>query len=412
LQFFLADWTWPRVDNVAHMLGLIRAELGLPEAMIARSDGGGLLFLASPDPELSEQRVADALRRAIHSSAGSRQQLSVLRDIDACNTFLVHATGLAEPNASIEEGYLASLNARAVGDSIARLFSAGLSLRRAAAPYLALKGRDRSREAFVLELVRKIFGDLSEIRIYLLGCHPDAVAIAARISRHARVNILVTSTNSEGCIEVARTLPGKYSPPELAPDKVAAADLVICSETKCCQPLKTLHFAIACSRRNDLPLVILDLSEERCIDIAIARLDGVILYDRLTLQSELSARCNSWAQELARIAGSTYDAARDFVAQIQINSADKLSEALHSFGDRIARRELVKLQPTLDRFRTRERKAVVDAVTRAARGAASAMADAAGKTSSRADLADALKQAIEDLSEAHHPGGPSPSKQN
>jgi len=396
VRFFLAEWKGSFTDNLPRSLGRLRRELGLPEAMLARGDGGGLLIVASADSPLTQERIVQALRRAIPLPDSPPEHFSVLENEDACKMFLMYVSGLADAQVASEEGYLASTNARAVGPAITNLFSAGLLLGRKADAYLELKRRDSSPNAFVIELARKIFGDLSRIDIYLLGCAPSAVAMAEALRDQACTSMLVTSADPKACTEATRNLPAKYSPPELAPDKVSSADMVICSEPECCQSLKALHFAIACSRRHGVPLLVLDVSGEGCIGSTIAKLDGVIVYRQDQLAAELAARQKAWAQELVRGADMVQEAAHDFITQIQHDSADKAIEAVHSLGERIARKELLGLQPTLERLCDRDRKTVADTIRRATRRAVSALSRATVSSSSRADLISTLKQAAEE----------------
>ncbi len=88
--------------------------------------------------------------------------------------------------------------------------------------------------------------------------------------------------------------------------------------------------------------------------------------------------------------------AQDFTAQIQHDSADKVIEALHSLAERIARKDLLKLQPTLERLDIRNRKTVADTITRTARGTVSTLTKAFDRASSKADLMNTLKQALEE----------------
>ena len=396
MQFFLAEWRGPFPENVPLTLGHLRRELGLPEAMVAREEDGGLLLLSSRNPTLTEERLTQALRRALPLPGDSPEQVSILKDLHACKTFLMYVSGLAETEVAADEGYLASLHAKSVGQAITKLFSIGVQLRPRTRPYLELKRRDAGIEAFVVELTRKIFGTLSRTGIYLLGCSPDALAIAGKLREDGPSYILVSSTDTEACTEAARSLSAKCTPPGLAPDKVVRADIIICSEPDCCLSLRTHHFMIASSRRNGVPLLVLDVSPERCIDSSIAKLDGVVLYDRTQLFRELSARSKCWAEQLVQAADMIHREAQDFTAQVQHDSADKVIEALHSLSERIARKELLKLQPTLERLDIRNRKTIADTITRTARGTVATLTRAFHRASSKTDLMNTLKQALEE----------------
>ena len=96
MQFFLAEWRGPFPENVPLTLGHLRRELGLPEAMVAREEDGGLLLLSSRNPTLTEERLTQALRRALPLPGDSPEQVSILKDLHACKTFLMYVSGLAE----------------------------------------------------------------------------------------------------------------------------------------------------------------------------------------------------------------------------------------------------------------------------------------------------------------------------
>jgi len=374
VELFFVEWRGTFPQNVPSSLGRLRKHLALPEALLAKSPEGGTLLLASAADSLTEERIIQALRLAVPLSPDDTPDL--ITGAQACKAFLLLVCRLRDQEVETETGYLNSLQTNSLGRTIHDMYSLGLKLREKLQPYLRFKTADKSTSVFFSDISRKVLGHLSRATIYLLGCPPEALAFAQQLLQDGASNFLVTSSDQEHAVRVTRHLPAEYSPPELAPDRLRQTDIAICSDTACCRTLKAHHFMIASSRRQGLPMLVVDTAPGGCLDRNIASLDGVLLYSSQRLRRELENRNNAWTAELARQATIIERAAANFVAEINRTSADIVIEALQRHSRSVARDQMLRVQPLLDQLNTRDRKQVADAIVRAASGTAPVFAKA------------------------------------
>jgi glutamyl-tRNA reductase len=150
-----------------------------------------------------------------------------------------------------------------------------------------------------VELGRKIFGDLRERSVVLLGAG-EMGGLAARHLADLGVNrLVITSRTTERAESIARETGGKAVPFEEFPRHAAAADIVICAATAPDVLVTHAHVVVWVASRPR-PLFIIDLGVPRNVERAVTRIADVYLYDIDDLQGVVEANRRAREREVER----------------------------------------------------------------------------------------------------------------
>jgi glutamyl-tRNA reductase len=136
-----------------------------------------------------------------------------------------------------------------------------------------------------VELAVKIFGDLSERRVLILGAGETSERTARALSSRGVTDIRVSNRSLERAENLAALVRGRAIP---FPDWTAQCreiDILI-SSTSADEPLLTPAILAPMIRgRADRPLFIIDIAVPRDVAPEVNEMDGVYLYDIDSLQS-------------------------------------------------------------------------------------------------------------------------------
>lgn len=148
-----------------------------------------------------------------------------------------------------------------------------------------------------VELARRVFGQLDGKSVLVVG----AGKMSALAARHLRSNgagmILVTNRSSERAEILAEEVDGAARPWDQLQSLLSIADVVI-SSTGASDPIltKKLLKKVVKARRYK-PLVIIDIAVPRDAEPAIAKLDGVYLFDIDDLEAVVASNMKERAKE-------------------------------------------------------------------------------------------------------------------
>jgi glutamyl-tRNA reductase len=130
-----------------------------------------------------------------------------------------------------------------------------------------------------VELTRQIFGSLENKKVLLLGAGKMSELSARGLLNHGASSIRVINRTLEHAAELATKLGGVAIPFEERWQHMAEADIII-SSTSCPHTILSRDEAEALVRRREnQPLVIVDIAMPRDIDPAVREVKGVFLYN-------------------------------------------------------------------------------------------------------------------------------------
>lgn len=148
-----------------------------------------------------------------------------------------------------------------------------------------------------VELARKIFGDLNDKTVMLLGAGEMAELAARHLLNNGVKGILVANRTFERAVELANEFRGSAVRFEDFPAEMVVADILICSTGAPNYVVKREDVNRALKGRHRKPIFMIDISVPRNIDPDVNKIDNIYLYDIDDLQGVVNANIEGRARE-------------------------------------------------------------------------------------------------------------------
>ena len=355
-------------DGLADALRRLREGLGLPEAMILstcnrveiysrRVDEGSGAALAS---FLSEFHGRDPGQLAPHlyrveGEAAVRHAFRVAASLDS----LV----IGEPQilGQVKEAYQIAEAADSLGAALNALRNRSLAAAKRARTDTGIGHNAVSVSYVAVELARKIFGELKDRRVLLVGAGKMTELAARHLVRSgARATVLGGRTFAKA-EELAAALGGRAAPFESLRQELAEADIVISGTGA---PGIVVHREdVEAARGTRLrPLFVIDIAVPRDVEASVATLSGVFLYDLDDLKSVAEANIRERQKEAAAAEAIVEREVVEFLAWQKSLDVVPLLIELRRRGDEIRKEEIARARKRLGNL-TPDQEAVLEAAT-------------------------------------------------
>jgi glutamyl-tRNA reductase len=358
---------FPR-DGLASALRRLRESLGLSEAMIlstcnrveiyGRRAGEGSAaalagFLADFHGRTSEELAPYVYR--VEGPEAVRHAFRVAASLDS----LV----IGEPQilGQVKEAYQIAEGAESLGSALNALRNRSLAAAKRARTDTGIGHNAVSVSYVAVELARKIFGELKDRRVLLVGAGKMTELAAKHLVRSgARATVLGGRTFAKA-EELAAALGGRAAPFESLRQELAEADIVISGTGA---PGIVIHQEdVEAARGTRLrPLFIIDIAVPRDVEPKIGSLSGVFLYDLDDLKSVAEANIRERMKEAAAAEAIVEQEVREFLAWQKSLDVVPLLVELRRRGDEIRKEEVARARKRLGALNP-DQEAALDAAT-------------------------------------------------
>lgn len=224
-------------------------------------------------------------------------------------------------------------------------------------------GHGRSLSSVAVELARKLFGDLRERAVLVIGTGEASELVLHALVRHRAGRILVISRTLERASAVARRYGGRAITYGDLQEALQEVDIVI-SSTAAPHPVITLELLRGIAERRLHPLVLIDLAVPRDIDPHVRDLPNVRLYDLEGLQAIVDERVRGCLEEVPKAEGIVAEEVEKFARWLRTRQVAPTIAELYNRAETIRAAELQKALRRLGRVTERERQ-VLEAMTSA-----------------------------------------------
>jgi glutamyl-tRNA reductase len=252
--------------------------------------------ISAPTEDVIDSIVMWLTERADASRAELEKHLYVLRYEDVVKHLFRVASGLdsmviGEPQigGQVRAAFAAAQQAGALDGLLERMFEETMRVAKKVRTDTALGEHAVSVPYAAVELARKIFGDLKDLRALLLGAGDIAEMTAEHLHSLGVKQIFITNRAYERAQQLAERFHGEAIRFDDIEPHLATCDIVIASTA-------APHFVIdrhqierALQARRRRNLFLIDLAVPRNIDPEIATLDGAYLYNIDDLQQVADA---------------------------------------------------------------------------------------------------------------------------
>ncbi len=363
---------FPR-DQLRDALLRLRAETGAGEVMILSTCNRVELYARQDDPG-----AVDALESFLaryHARDGRELHAVLYRyaDADAIrHAFRVAASlesmVIGEPQilGQVKEAYQAAEEAGTLGSALNALRNRSLAAAKRVRTETGI-GRNAVSVSYVaVELARKIFGELKDKNVLLVGAGKMSELAAKHLVRSGGRATVLGGRTFEKAAELAAALGGKAAPLESLRDELARTDIVISGTGApgiVIQEADVESARAARRGRHARPLFLIDIAVPRDIDPAVRKIGGVFLYDLDDLKTVAEANLRERLKESAAAEALVEREVREFLDWQKAREVVPLLNELRRRAEEIRRHELEKARRRIGPLTAEQDEAIEAATT-------------------------------------------------
>jgi len=130
-----------------------------------------------------------------------------------------------------------------------------------------------------VELAKKIFSNLGEKTVLLVGAGEMGKLAARHLIANGVQRVMITTRDSHSAIDLAKRFNGVPIPFDEFRSELAAADIVLCSTGASQYLIRTEDIQKAVRQRMNRPIFLIDISVPRNIEPSVKDVDNAFLFD-------------------------------------------------------------------------------------------------------------------------------------
>jgi glutamyl-tRNA reductase len=357
-------------ERLAEALARVREETGLAEAMILSTCNRVEVYGRSARP--ATESVSTFLAR-FHSHARESLDPHLYRlegELAVRHAFRVAASldsmVLGEPQilGQVKAAYEAAEKAGSLGSVLNALRNRSIAAAKRARTETAIGHNAVSVSHVAVELARKIFGQLRERAVLLVGAGKMSELAARQMVRDgARASVLGGRT-FEKAEQLASALGGRAAPFESLRDELGRADIVISGTGAPGIVVRRDDVEAAQAARRGRPLFLIDIAVPRDIAADAGAVPGVFLYDLDDIKKVAEANLRERKKEASAAEAILEREIREFLDWRRSLEVVPLLVELRRRADEIRKGEIEKARRRLGPL-TPEQEGALEAATAA-----------------------------------------------
>ncbi|HWC76274.1 MAG TPA: glutamyl-tRNA reductase [Blastocatellia bacterium] len=284
------------------------------------------LLASSPgDPDKGIDRLRDflcefhhlearTLNDCLYRHANSAAVKHVFRVASSLDSMVV---GESQILGQVKEAYQSAIDAGTVGRVLSQLMHRAISVAKRVRTETGISQNPVSISSVAVELAKKIFGQLSNHTVLLVGAGEMAELAARKLMEDGKGKLIVTNRSGQRAEILAREFQGGAVNFEALYDVLPSADIVICSTGSSEYVIRPVETSCALKSRRKGPVLFIDISVPRNIDPAIADLDNAFLFDIDDLESVVQSNLREREREASAAEAIVDSEAQQFVETLR-----------------------------------------------------------------------------------------------
>jgi glutamyl-tRNA reductase len=307
-------------ESLSSLLSMLRREAALAETVVLSTCNRVEIYGLSDDAESSARACEDLLQRSAGVEAefyrrdrddGARHLFRVVCGLDSM------VVGETEILGQVKDAYASALESGATGAALNRLFQQAFRVAKQVRTATGITRGAVSVGSVAVELAEKIFGDLAQCRVLLLGAGKAGARVARSLQSRGVHRLVLSNRTFERAAELARELGGMALHFDRWQSALPDVDIVISSTAARGRLLSPAELSPVVSARGDRPLFLVDLAVPRDFDPALNDLEGVFLHDMDSLQAMAQKGVDARGREVGRCEELIEEHVREFVAWVR-----------------------------------------------------------------------------------------------
>ncbi len=272
-------------------------------------------------------------------------------DLDAARHLFRVAAGLdslvvGEPQVlgQVKDAHNAAASVQASGTILNRLFHASFAVGKRVRTETGLGAGAVSVGFAAVALARKIFGDLKDRSVLVVGAGEMGKLTARHMKSQGAPHITIVSRSMAHAARTAEAIGGASAAPwDDLDSALSAADIVIAATGAASPILSKARIEAVMRTRRSRPLFIIDIAMPRDVEAAAGEIEQVFLYNIDDLQSTVRENLARRASEVARAESIVAEELEKFAAWIRSRGAVPTIVALRQHFEAIRRTEVDRL---------------------------------------------------------------------
>ncbi|HEY6333676.1 MAG TPA: glutamyl-tRNA reductase [Blastocatellia bacterium] len=239
---------------------------------------------------------AAAINEHLYRHSGPNAVRHIFRVASSLDSMVV---GEPQILGQVKEAYQHAIKAGTIGRVLSQLMNRTLSVAKRVRNETAVSQSAVTVSSVAVELGLKIFGDLSNKSVLLVGAGEMAELAAASLIGAGASHLTVVNRTVERAEAIAAKFGGESIDFDRLYQGLADADVLICSTLAPDYVLTLDGVTRALKTRKKGPIVLIDISVPRNVDPAIASLPNCFVFDVDDLQSVVSSNLKERQKEAA-----------------------------------------------------------------------------------------------------------------
>jgi len=357
-------------EGLVEALGRLRSEVGLAEAMVLSTCNRVEIYGRANEavaPALVSfladyhRRPAGELDPFLYRLEGEQAVRHAFRVAASLDSMV-----LGEPQilGQVKEAYQAAEKAGALGSVLNALRNRSIAAAKRARTETGIGENAVSVSYVAVELARKIFGELQDRSVLLVGAGKMSELAARHLVRSGARATVLGGRTFEKAEQLAAALGGTAAPFESLRAELMKADIVISGTGAPGIVIRAEDIQAASVGRRRRPLFLIDIAVPRDIDPEAAKLSGVFLYDLDDLKSVAEANLRERQKEAAAAEALVEHEVNEFLEWRRSLEVVPVLVELRRRADEIRRAEVEKARKRLGPM-TPEQEEALEAMTSA-----------------------------------------------
>jgi glutamyl-tRNA reductase len=273
---------------------------------------------------------------------------------------------LGEPQilGQLKDAYRSAVESEATGSLINRFLHKAFSVAKRVRTETNIASSAVSVSFAAVELARKIFDNLEERKVLLIGAGETGELVTRHLISNGVQEVWVTNRTLERALSLARDFGCSAIAFDEIPDRILHTDIIISATSATDYIISHDHIVNALRLRKNLPLFMIDISVPRNLDPKINDLPNAYLYNIDDLEGIVESNKRKREKEAKKAEEIIDDEKEQFYRWMQQQEATPAIVRLREKVEHIRRQELEK---TCSRWRglEQEEKERLEALTSA-----------------------------------------------
>ncbi|MBA5866151.1 MAG: glutamyl-tRNA reductase [Nitrospira sp. CR1.3] len=308
-------------------------------------------FLADAHMSLSSEQLTPHL----YWQTGDRAISHLFRVASSLDSMIV---GESQILGQIKDAFDAALAHKATGLILNKVVKKAISVAKRVRTDTKIAEMAVSVSYAAVELAKKIFSDLSEKTVLLVGAGEMAKLAARHLIASGVRNVRVTTRNPQHAVELADRFGGAAVPFDQFREDMALADIVLVSTGASHYLIGADDVQRAVKQRMNRPMFLIDISVPRNIDPAVRHVDNAFLFDIDDLKFRVERNRGERLQEAEKAERMVQDEVGVVRQWLQSLEVTPTIVALKTRAEDIKRAELEKAIGRLSNLSSQERDLV------------------------------------------------------